>query len=224
MIGYFKQKVKSIFLRFKGINIDFKSSLNYNVQLPSHFKSATIKNSSLKLAYLGNGCFIENVMSYGNIILADNVSISGPGTVLHAEKGVIKIGRFSSIAQNVTIQEFNHDMSKPTTFAMNHFFFTHNFKDDVVSKGDVILEEDVWVGSNVVILSGVTIGRGSIIAAGSIVTKDVEPYSIVGGVPAKLIKKRFSDIIIKQLEDIKWWEWGENKILENKQFFNTELK
>ena len=96
--------------------------------------------------------------------------------------------------------------------------------DDVTSKGDVILAEDVWVGSNVVILSGVKIGRGAIIAAGSVVTKDVAPYSIVGGVPAKVIKMRFSDEVIKKIENSRWWEWNTKSILENKEFFTREFE
>ncbi len=219
------KKIISYFtLRLKGLDIDYKSSINRNVKTHSGSIHSTIRNSKLELRELGDYCYIENVFSYGNIILDDFVSISGPGTVLHAVDGIIKIGRFSSIAQNVTIQQFNHNMKLPSTYAMQFHFFTHNFKDDVVSKGDVILEEDVWIGSNVVILSGVKIGRGAIVAAGSIVTKDVPPYTIVAGVPAKVIKKRFSIQIIKKLENSKWWKWDMKTILDNKTFFISEIE
>lgn len=224
MIEFFKHIARYLILKRRGVDIDIRSTLCHRVSLPTQFKSAKIVNSKLEISKLGDGCFLENVVSYGDIELADNVSISGPGTVLHAVKGKIKIGRFSSIAQNVSIQEFNHKMLTPTTYAINHFFFTHNFMDDVTSKGDVILAEDVWVGSNVVILSGVKIGRGAIIAAGSVVTKDVAPYSIVGGVPAKVIKMRFSDEVIKKIENSRWWEWNTKSILENKEFFTREFE
>jgi virginiamycin A acetyltransferase len=102
-------------------------------------------------------------------------------------------------------------------------FFSKNFKDDVTSKGDVIIEEDVWIGSNSVILSGVNVGRGAVIAAGSIVNKDIPPYAIVGGVPAKIIKMRFTESQIKHMERIKWWEWDDIKIAENNRFFETEV-
>jgi virginiamycin A acetyltransferase len=77
----------------------------------------------------------------------------------------------------------------------------------------------VWIGHNTTILSGVKIGNGAILGNGCIVTKDVEPYSIVTGIPARKIKKRFDDEIIQYLLEIKWWNWSESKIKKNKNFF-----
>ena len=90
------------------------------------------------------------------------------------------------------------------------------------SKGDIIIEDDVWIGANCIILSGVKISRGAIIAAGSVVIKEVAPYSIIAGVPAKQIKKRFSEKTIELLEKSKWWTWDISKIKENEQFFLKE--
>ena len=78
------------------------------------------------------------------------------------------------------------------------------------SKKDVVIGNDVWIAHGSTILSGVHIGNGSVIGANAVVTKDVEPYSIVGGNPAKLIKKRFDEETIKKLEDIQWWNWEKN--------------
>ena len=83
------------------------------------------------------------------------------------------------------------------------------------SKGPIEVMNDVWIGTGSTILSGVTIGNGAIIMAGSIVTKDVPAFTIVGGIPAKPVKKRFSDQEIQALEEIKWWDWSEEKIKEN---------
>lgn len=214
-----KKLLKYFFFRKKGVDIDFTSSLNKNVSFCNNFKNGYIRNSNLQISKLGNGCYIENAYLYGTIEIGNHVSISGPGTVLHAGLGKIKIGNFCSIGQNVTIQEFNHNYHRKSTYAMNFFFFSKNFKDDIISKGDVIIEDDVWIGSNVVILSGIQIGRGCVIGAGSIVTKSVDPYSIVVGNPAKVLKKRFSDAEIEKLEKCKWWEWDDERILSNRTFF-----
>ena len=82
-----------------------------------------------------------------------------------------------------------------------------------------IIGNDVWIGLNVIIMRGVVIGDGAVVAAGSIVTSNVEPYSIVAGIPAKHIRFRFSDYQIRKLKEIKWWDWEENKIKENVELF-----
>lgn len=80
------------------------------------------------------------------------------------------------------------------------------------NKGDIIIGNDVWIGYEAVILAGVTVGDGAIIGARAVVTKDVPPYTIVGGVPAKTIRKRFSDDVISKLLKMKWWDWPEETI------------
>jgi virginiamycin A acetyltransferase len=78
----------------------------------------------------------------------------------------------------------------------------------------------VWIGHNTTILSGDKIGNGAILGTGSIVTKDVEPYSIVSGIPARKIKMRFNEEMVKYFQEIKWWNWSENKIKRNEKFFH----
>ena len=80
------------------------------------------------------------------------------------------------------------------------------------NKGDIVIGNDVWIGYDAVIMAGVHIGDGSIIGTRAVVTKDVEPYSIVGGVPAKEIRKRFAPDVIERLQAIQWWNWPEEKI------------
>ncbi|WP_373541601.1 tetratricopeptide repeat protein [Chamaesiphon sp.] len=131
----------------------------------------------------------------------------------------LKIGDFSSIAENVTILlGGNHPTDWISSFPFGIVF--DEFKEKhynypKLSKGSVIIGNDVWIGLNTTILSGVTIGDGAIVAAGSIVTKNVEPYAIVGGNPAKVIKKRFSDETISKLLTIQWWNWEIDKIKDN---------
>jgi len=92
---------------------------------------------------------------------------------------------------------------------------TLNVKDAWDNKGDIIIGNDVWIGYDAIIMSGVKIGDGAIIGTRALVTKDVMPYTIVGGAPAKPIKKRYDDDKISKLLEIKWWNWTAEKIQEN---------
>ena len=83
------------------------------------------------------------------------------------------------------------------------------------NKGDIVVGNDVWIGYEAVILAGVTIGDGAIIGARAVVTKDVPPYTIVGGVPAKQIRKRFNEETIDTLLKLKWWDWSKERISKN---------
>ncbi len=92
-----------------------------------------------------------------------------------------------------------------------------NICDAWDNKGDIVIGNDVWIGYEAVILSGVTIGDGAIIGTRAVVTKDVPSYTIVGGVPAKPIRKRFDEETIQKLEEIRWWDWEEERIKKNIQ-------
>ena len=85
-------------------------------------------------------------------------------------------------------------------------------KDLSIEVGDIVIGNDVWIGYEAVIMAGVHIGNGAIIAARAVVTKDVPPYTIVGGVPARPIRKRFDEEVIRKLETLKWWDWSAEKI------------
>ena len=131
-------------------------------------------------------------------------------------KGNASAGSFCSIGANVKIfLDGNHRTDFVTTFPFGHTS-KDTFKTDIVenpvSKGDVVIGNDVWIATNVTIMSGVKIGDGAVIANNSHVVKDVEPYSIVGGNPAKLIRYRFTRDQIDNLLKIKWWEWPDEKI------------
>ncbi len=123
--------------------------------------------------------------------------------------GKLKIGKFCSFAPNVKIMlGGEHRTDWCSTYPFNALMPEFSYIDGhPFSKGDITIGNDVWIGSDVTILSGVTIGDGSVIAANACVTQNVEPYTIVGGIPAKPIKKRFCDEEIKRLLRIRWWDW-----------------
>ena len=132
------------------------------------------------------------------------------------------IGKYCSIAcgAKFIFTSANHTLKSLSTYPFPLFFEEWgldktNVTDAWDNKGDIMIGNDVWIGYGAVIMSGVTIGDGAIVGTRAVVTKDVPPYTIVGGVPAKPIRKRFSDEIISLLLEIKWWEWSEDKIKKN---------
>lgn len=134
------------------------------------------------------------------------------------------IGKFCSIAcgAKFIFNSANHTLSSLSTYPFPIFFeeWGLNFKDVATAwdkKGDIIIGNDVWIGYEAVIMAGVTIGDGAIIGTRAVVTKDVPPYTIVGGVPAKPIRKRFDNETLDELLKIRWWDWPEEKIARNIQ-------
>ena len=132
------------------------------------------------------------------------------------------IGKFCSIAcgAKFIFNSANHNLSSVSTYPFPIFFeeWGLNIKDVTAAwdnKGNIIIGNDVWIGYEAVIMAGVTIGDGAIIGTGAVVTKDVPPYTIVGGVPAKPIRKRFDNETLEELLKIRWWDWSEEKIARN---------
>lgn len=126
------------------------------------------------------------------------------------------IGKFCSISSGVYICPFEHNYKIRTTHPVLRW------GEPVPPRPKVTIGNDVLISLNAVILEGVTIGDGAVIGAGAVVTKDVKPYEIVGGVPAKHIKYRFSDEEIKKLQELKWWDWEIEKIRKNVDFLKNE--
>ena len=141
-----------------------------------------------------------------------------PVIVTSSGKSHLEIGKFCSFGYHVIIfLGGNHRPDWTTTYPFTTIFEEASDKEeDAQLEGRVIIGNDVWIGEGATIMAGVSIGNGAVIGAKSVVTKDVEAYSIIAGNPAKFIRKRFDDTVIFKLEQIKWWDWEINKILNYK--------
>ena len=166
---------------------------------------------------------IGNYTMYNDFV-QDPVDFEKNNVLYHypVNQDKLKIGKFCSIAcgAKFLFTSANHTMKSLSTYPFPIFFEEWGLDgkdicDDWDNKGDIVIGNDVWIGYEAVILSGVTIGDGAVIGSRAVVTKDVEPYTIVGGVPAKPIRKRFDEQTIEKLEKIGWWDWSEEQIRQN---------
>ncbi len=177
-------------------------------------------------------CFLKNVVTNPNIIVGDYTYYDDFETVENFEKNVkylfdftvdkLIIGKFCMIASDVTfiMNGANHLNNAITTYPFAIFgkdWTAAMEGKEYPQKGNTVIGNDVWIGYGATIMPGVRIGDGAIIATNSVVTKDVAPYSIVGGNPAKEIRKRFSEADIEKLLEIRWWDWPIEKITQNVQ-------
>ena len=129
----------------------------------------------------------------------------------------VVLGNFCSVSHNcLYILDDNHNVDTVSTFPWGGQVAGVLRRKPIPppNKGNIIIGNDVWIGINCIFMGGVTIGDGAVIAAGSVVTKDVSPYSITGGSPAKHIKYRFDEDTIESLLKIKWWDWDDNTIIK----------
>jgi phosphonate metabolism protein (transferase hexapeptide repeat family) len=139
-----------------------------------------------------------------------------------------KIGKFCAIAAQVRIGAPNHPMERPS---QHRFTYCPEYYDASATRDHgffrdrrdarVVIGNDVWIGHAVIVLPGVSVGDGAVLAAGAVVTKDVTPYAIVGGVPARQIRKRFNRAIAAQLSRIAWWDWPAETIFERLAEFQS---
>ena len=134
----------------------------------------------------------------------------------------LKIGKFCSVAcgAKFLFTSGNHSLRSLSTYTFPIFYEQwgldpKNIRDAWDNKGDIVSGNDVWIGYEAVILSGVTVGDGAVIGTRAVVTKDVPPYTIVGGVPARPIHRRFDPQTIARLEELRWWDWEEERIARN---------
>lgn len=196
------------------------------------YKSTQVDNT-----ILGDRATIGDFSRVADSVLGEHVSLQRNNMVYSARIGRYSytgrnttiwhadIGAFCSISWNVSIGGANHDYNRLTTHA---FLYSGEF--GLLPEGETgydrfdrpcIIGNDVWIAANACICRGVTVGTGAVVAAGAIVTQDVEPYTIVAGVPARPIKKRFSEDVIARLLASRWWELPGEDIRTNYELFNA---
>ncbi|WP_368337176.1 CatB-related O-acetyltransferase [Parabacteroides merdae] len=175
------------------------------------YLNAVIKDSQIEV---GDHTIYNDFVADPLLFEKNNVLYHYP---IHQEKLII--GKFGSIAcgTKFLFNCANHTLKSLSTYTFPLFYEEWELEKSNITtawdnKGDIVIGNDVWIGYEAVIMSGVHIGDGAIIAARAVVTKDVPPYTIVGGTPAKEIRKRFDAEVIQQLLILKWWNWSTDKI------------
>jgi virginiamycin A acetyltransferase len=190
------------------------------------------KNTLFPLTHYNKLCFLKNLVTNPNIIVGDYTYYDDFEDVRNFESNVkyhfdfigdkLIIGKFCMIASGATFIMNGGNHLADAISAYPFAIFENGWENAMEGKeypvkGDTIIGNDVWIGHNATLMPGITIGDGAIIATNAMVTKDVEPYTIVGGNPATVIRKRFSDETIIKLLEMKWWDWPVEKITENVQ-------
>lgn len=168
-------------------------------------------DTTVERSTLGKNVAI-NRRSYINDCNIGNYSYSGINTTMN----FTRLGKFCSLARNVDIGGFDHDYHKFTTMPMFRFTqMNSGVKPKPEYDSYCEIGNDVWIAAGAQVLHKVNIGDGAVIGGGAVVTRDVPPYAIVAGVPARIIKFRFPEEIISELLEIKWWDWPDKVILDN---------
>lgn len=193
-----------------------------------YFLNTPDVRENVKLSGFSRG--LQNVTFEGKNAVPDRCNFSGKIHIGYATTlgynnllgGNITIGKYCQLGVDVAIHATNHPIHHLTTYINSNLFDGElkQFKEE----NTITIGHDVWVGHNVIIVGNVTIGNGAILAAGSVVTKDVEPYSIVAGVPAKPLKKRFSEKVISEIEELQWWNLPEAELAKIKPLFFKNLE
>ena len=207
--------ILSLLRKIKQILIRFKYSKKNNLS-----EIFTIgRNVQLNNCELGHHSRVAEYATLKHTKVGEYSSVGRYAKIVYTE-----IGKFCAISWDVTINAVSHPYSNLSISAFPYVPYVGDFVKERIQKySEVKINNDVWIGANAVIMPGVKIGNGAVIGAGSVVTKNVPDYAIVVGVPAKVIKYRFSEEIIKELLELKWWDWDKEVIKNNIYLFQNEI-
>jgi len=207
------QSIKSHFQKLFGLFLDYPVILKGKTTGYSMVKSHKAKcNMNDKVKYIAPFNFFKvTIGDYSYISLNSNITNT-------------EIGKFCSIGPNFCCGLGIHPTNGISTSPMFYSTAKQNgislvFENKIQESKKTMIGNDVFIGANVIVIDGVTIGDGAVIGAGAVVTKDVPPYAIVAGVPAKIIKYRFTEIQISKLLNIQWWNFEENELTDIEKYF-----
>lgn len=188
------------------------------------YRNSAVSNCAFgELCSIGDDSTVESCVFENNVVINRRSYINDSFVGKYTYMGInttmnwTKIGRFCSLARNVDIGGFDHDYHKVTTMPMFRFAQTVGggvLKNQVQHEEYCEIGNDVWIAAGAIILHKVKIGDGAVVGAGAVVTKDVPPYAIVAGVPAKVIGYRCSEENIKKLLEIRWWDMSDDALVE----------
>jgi virginiamycin A acetyltransferase len=168
---------------------------------------------------VAKGCQIYRAEIAGKVSIGRFSSLWGPELLVSGPRHGVTIGAFCSIARHSAIYETFHNPQRTTTyFVEKNLLHVPPRQDAEISAGPVRIGNDVWIGASAQVMSGVSIGNGAIVGAGAIVTRDVPPYAVVGGNPARIIRYRFEPDVIERLLATEWWNWPEERLQTDGDF------
>jgi virginiamycin A acetyltransferase len=185
---------------------------------------AYIRASSLRGAVrVGEHARLYRVELDGPVSIGRYSSLWGPDIYALAKTDPIEFGNFCSVARNVSVHGYQHDATRVSTHYIGRNLLGRPIEDEIETRGPTRIGHDVWIGAGVHVLAGVSIGTGAVIGAGSVVSRDVPPYAVAVGSPARVVRLRFDEETVERLLASEWWTWSLEEIRIHAALFTERV-
>lgn len=202
----------------RGLNARLQRLNNFGPGVNIH-PDAWVSGSTLRGdIIISQGCKLHHAELEGRVTVSRYTSLWGPGLAVMGREHGVSIGGFCSIARFVSIQEDNHEVQRTTTYFVERNLFDPPEPVHLYSRGPIEIGSDVWIGAGAQVHSGVKIGHGAVVAGAAVVTRDVPPYAVVAGNPARLIRLRFNADTVRRLLADAWWDWPLDRLREEREY------